>query len=321
MGRTLGDDIDGSGYAFVRSITPPGTAILPQTQSDLIEGAVTNTIAGTVGGTTIATLQFFDIDEIALTTTEADDLSGNPIISTVTVNEAGFEAFGLEKFTISGNVTYTNLAPDVQMPTDGLFEFVSVTQAAGTAPIALDLDGDGLEFVTRAAGGVTFDLKGDGLVSTAWLGADDGWLFIDLLSTEQVTRKELSFVALVPTASSDLEALRIGFDSNNDSVLSNLDNNWSDFKVWRDSDLDGVTDDGEVFTLADLDIVSINLISDDVETKAAEDQITLLGQSSGNWSNTRSCLFKSSVSMSSMPVRRRYSSQTLIPTGRFTVIG
>ena len=61
-------DTDGGGYAFVRRLNPPGTKILPQVQSELIEGAQTNTLAGTLDGTQTATLQFFDIREVTLQT-------------------------------------------------------------------------------------------------------------------------------------------------------------------------------------------------------------------------------------------------------------
>src|SRR5690606_19894215 len=51
---------------------------------------------------------------------------------------------------------------------DGLVPF------APAAPVVLDLDGDGAEFLGLTAG-VAYDY-GDGLVATAWAGADDGIL-------------------------------------------------------------------------------------------------------------------------------------------------
>ena len=56
---------------------------------------------------------------------------------------------------------------------------LSVTITALAPPIAVDLDGDGVEFVSNAAG-VHFDYNGDGIAeTTAWVGADDGLLAID----------------------------------------------------------------------------------------------------------------------------------------------
>ena len=55
---------------------------------------------------------------------------------------------------------------------------ISITlDPAGTPPIVLDLDGDGVEFLDQSAG-VTYDY-GHGLVATAWAGADDGILVRD----------------------------------------------------------------------------------------------------------------------------------------------
>ncbi len=203
-------DTDGGGYAFVRQINPPGNKILPEVQSVLVAGAQTNTVAGTLDGTPNATLQFFDIQEVSLQTSSANDGNGAPIISTLEIESAGFTAYGLQTFQASGNITFTNRAPGLKMPTDGLFEYTASVDVSGTPPIALDLNGNGLEFVAKSPTGAKFDVNGTGVPEpTAWLAANDGWLFIELAADGQVTRDELSFVAQQPTAKSDLEALRI----------------------------------------------------------------------------------------------------------------
>ena len=56
---------------------------------------------------------------------------------------------------------------------------LSVTITAAAPPVVLDLDGDGVEFVSSAAG-VRFDYDGDGHAElTAWVGPDDGLLVLD----------------------------------------------------------------------------------------------------------------------------------------------
>uniref|UniRef100_UPI0037BEF987 hypothetical protein n=1 Tax=Ideonella sp. TaxID=1929293 RepID=UPI0037BEF987 len=48
-------------------------------------------------------------------------------------------------------------------------------------------------------------------------------------------------------------------DSNNDHMLSNADANWNQLQVWVDGNSNGVTDAGELKSLADLGITSLNL--------------------------------------------------------------
>ena len=61
----------------------------------------------------------------------------------------------------------------------------------------------------------------------------------------------------------DLQALARAFDNNKDGVLNSKDDVWNELKIWRDLDQDGVSDAGEVKTLAQWKIRSINLKYDD----------------------------------------------------------
>jgi hypothetical protein len=68
----------------------------------------------------------------------------------------------------------------------------------------------------------------------------------------------------------DLDGLRAGFDSNHDGVFDVQDAKFAEFKVWQDLDQDGVSDAGEVRSLVDWGISSINLLSDGVVRAPAE---------------------------------------------------
>ncbi len=245
--------------------------------------AQTNTIAGTMFDGTLknATLQFFDIQKVTLQTSFANDLGGAPIISTLTIEPAGFTAYGLQSFTATGNIKFTNQAPNVTLPTDGLFEYTASVGVKGTAPIALDLNGNGLEFLDKSPTGAQFDLNGTGTPEpTAWVAPSDAWLFIDLGTGVQVTREELSFQAQVPTAKSDLDALRMAYDSNHNNVLDPGDTDWSKFKIWQDLNQDGITTPNEVLSLDTAGIVSIGLVSGDhTSYTALSGAVTVLGQS------------------------------------------
>jgi len=124
-------------------------------------------------------------------------------------------------------------------------------------PLALDLDGDGLE-VTSVQEGVVFDYDNDGEgEQTSWVGSDDGFLVQDRNGDGQINDRSEMFGDMFGHADgfSHLSEL----DSNQDGQITADDEQWSELKVWRDLDQDGETDEGELFGLEALDIESIDL--------------------------------------------------------------
>ena len=108
------------------------------------------------------TLSFFDIADVTLNTEGTQNQ--------ITIAESGFQAYGLQNFSVAGDIQFTNNAPNLDLPTEGQFEYQGVLDLVGIAPVALDLDGDGLEFVPASAG-AQFDYDGDATRNpTAWLG-------------------------------------------------------------------------------------------------------------------------------------------------------
>ncbi|WP_434051449.1 MAG: DUF5801 repeats-in-toxin domain-containing protein [Roseibium sp.] len=132
-------------------------------------------------------------------------------------------------------------------------------------PIVLDLDGDGVELVS-AENGVAFDLNGDGQAEVSgWVGADDGILAVDLDGSGKIEsgREVFSEVFNEGGFADSLEALA-SLDSNGDAVIDANDAAFTDIRVWQDVNTDGVSQDGELSTLSDLGIESINLNADQV---------------------------------------------------------
>ncbi|RCS21456.1 adhesin, partial [Phyllobacterium salinisoli] len=96
------------------------------------------------------------------------------------------------------------------------------------------------------------DLNGDAtLHRTAWAGKGTGVLIYDADGNGAISNKgEFAFTQWAPSAASDLEALRIVFDTNHDGKLDADDARWSKFKVIVD---------GKARTLDELGITSIDL--------------------------------------------------------------
>ncbi len=132
-------------------------------------------------------------------------------------------------------------------------------------PLSLDLDGDGIETVGTNAG-ITFDFDGDGLkTGTGWVKGDDGFLVLDRNGNGQIDNGgELFGVDTVKTngqkASNGFDALK-DFDSNGDGVFDAQDTQFANVKIWQDANQDGIAQAGELKTLAEHNIVAINLDS------------------------------------------------------------
>jgi large repetitive protein len=151
------------------------------------------------------------------------------------------------------------------------------TPSTPVAPIALDLDGNGVQYLSTIAG-VTFDYNGDGsAVRTAWVAANDGLLAIDSNGDGRVNNG--SEIVFGQNGQTDLQGLAAQYDSNHDGQLSAADADFAKFGVWQDANSNGVSDAGEFQTLADAGIVSISLTSDGVASVAENGDVDILGQS------------------------------------------
>ncbi|MCL2658356.1 MAG: hypothetical protein FWD62_13290 [Betaproteobacteria bacterium] len=161
----------------------------------------------------------------------------------------GLPSFNLHnELNVSTSVnTYFNAARPLDLPHD---------------PLALDLDGDGIE--TIGVGTVLFDHNGDGIrTGTGWLKGDDGFLVLDRNGNGVIDNGgELFGVDTIKSngqrATDGFDALR-DLDSNGDGIFDANDEQFSNVRVWRDLNQDGISQANELFTLEQLGIASINL--------------------------------------------------------------
>ncbi len=114
-------------------------------------------------------------------------------------------------------------------------------------PILLDLDRDG-----------SLDLVSDG--QGGWAGPSDGFLAIDADGSGAIDQpNEIAFTEWDENARTDLEGLALAFDTNNDGKFNAQDERFAEFSVWQDGNGDRVSDPGELRSLEEAGISSIDL--------------------------------------------------------------
>jgi len=148
-------------------------------------------------------------------------------------------------------------------------------------PLALDLDGDGIETVS-ANSGITFDFNGDGLkTGTGWLSGDDGFLVLDRNGNGAIDNGSELFG--VDTVKSDGTLAKDGFDalrdldSNGDGVFDAYDLLFEQMRVWQDKNQDGISQADELKSLTELGISAIHLDSNSRNTLNNGNRISAIG--------------------------------------------
>ena len=131
------------------------------------------------------------------------------------------------------------------------------------SPLILDLDGNGVETVS-VNDGVYFDHDGNGFAEkSGWVSENDGILVRDLNNNGQIDDGNELFgdqtlLSDDTKAANGFEALA-DLDTNQDGVFDGDDEAFGEVKVWQDKNGNGVVDDGELKTLNEAGVVSVNL--------------------------------------------------------------
>lgn len=140
------------------------------------------------------------------------------------------------------------------------------TQTASrfASPIVLDLDGDGVIGTVGLGAGVFFDHAADGFAErTGWVAPGDGLLVWDRNANGAIdSGRELfgseTFRINGLKAVNGFEALR-ELDTNSDGVIDASDPVYAQLRVWVDDDTNGRSGGGELLTLEEAGVRSINL--------------------------------------------------------------
>ena len=133
-------------------------------------------------------------------------------------------------------------------------------------PLVLDLDGDGIETIGIAGNSpILFDHDADGTrTGTGWVKPDDGLVVLDrngngLIDSGRELFGNETLLADGSKAPNGYAALA-QHDSNGDGRISSADAVYGQLRIWQDTNQDGISQAGELHTLADLGIASIGVL-------------------------------------------------------------
>jgi len=254
-----------------------------QTHASLSEVAVMSVLASALGdaGRAIVSLYYsHSIDRFT------KDIYGNSLPSIqeirarlISWTEGMLDAAGIaslnmvlpEGLRLSGRDTVTFFAKtsDILIYANGtpalikfaLDQFAQTKQTV--SPIILDLDGDGIE-TTAVNSFAWFDHDANGFAeSTGWVGDDDGILARDIDGNGRIdSGRELFGSETLLTSGSKAANGFVALaelDNNSDGKIDINDAAYSTLKIWKDRDGDGYTSEGELLTLDEAGIQSLNV--------------------------------------------------------------
>jgi Ca2+-binding RTX toxin-like protein len=152
------------------------------------------------------------------------------------------------------------------------------------SPLVLDLNGDGIGLTNVKKSGAFFDIDLDGFAEhTGWVSPQDGLLAWDRNGDGSINDIGELFgagyvapsisVDKFPYGSSGFQALA-QFDDNGDGKVDASDSKFGDLVIWRDLNGDGFSAPGELMTLSQAGITSIDLNYEHTDQTVEGNRIT-----------------------------------------------
>lgn len=275
----LNADVPGGPAAIDRLLLGDGTA-----------GSSSLTIDLSGAGATRVDLELMDFEAGDTATWTAYDDEGNEIGSgTIALADLETDAIGLQRFTIppAGGAALTGLIRSITLTPgnngDGTFDSFSLRSIAAQRAmlneglVAFDLDGNGLDFISRSNSAALFDMDGDGYMEqTGWVGGADGFLVLDRDGNGLIDGLTEMFTfgsGGDPGGPAALSSL----DTNGDGVFDDLDDDFANVAIWNDANGDGQTDLGEILPFHRPGITGLSLTAFDADFSLRGNEILQSG--------------------------------------------
>jgi hypothetical protein len=239
------------------------TSQLAQFSSEQLQAIETNDVRG------LTTAQI-----AGLSSTQVGQLSTSQIVQLTSTQLRAIETADIAGLT-SGQVSaLVSAGLKLSTTQDALLTSQQLGSFSTNAisPLVLDLDGNGIQTISQAYG-VNFDLNNDGNIDkSGWVAGKDGLLVRDISGDGVINHGGELFGE--GTALADGSKAKDGYqalaalDSNLDGLIDANDAVFGSLQVWTDANGNGITDAGELKSLASLGITSISL--DAVKTSVVD---------------------------------------------------
>jgi hypothetical protein len=239
-----------------------GTSTLTLSVNTVLSMGVTDGFSGSAGKVQLL-VKGTSSDSVALQNLLSDGVGGNTGLagmwskeaSTVTVSSATYNVY--THSTTSAQVLISAAIPDANV-------------SLSASPLVLDMNGDGVQTLGIEEG-VQFDLLNTGTAQqVGWVDKHDGLLVMDRNQDGLVnTGAELfgTSTALTQGGLAEDGWLALAqFDLNTDGLIDAKDAVFKDLQVWVDANSNGVSEAGELRSLADAGVLSIDLKHDNAQT-------------------------------------------------------
>lgn len=143
------------------------------------------------------------------------------------------------------------------------------------SPLILDLDHSGtINLVSLANSNAYFDRDLDGFAELSSIAAGaDGYLALDLNQNGRIDNNS----ELFGTKDKDGFSILAQYDSNKDGKITADDVVWDDLIIWQDVNENGYSEETELYTLADHNIISLNLDATEVSQVNQGNDVTHIG--------------------------------------------
>ncbi len=150
----------------------------------------------------------------------------------------------------------------------------SLSQNYAVTPIVIDLDGNGIRTISRAAdSSAGFDLFSNGKpIHSGWVSGGDGFLAIDKNCNGKIDNLGELFGG---TGKGAGFANLAAYDSNHDGLVNNLDAEFGKLMIWRDTNGNHVTDAGELMSLTQAGVVSLTVAYTELPALDAQGNLLL----------------------------------------------